>query len=288
VVNTFAKIELMTTRFFTENTCYNGHLVTVDHFNFTTEKWDFNLKSAENGKNFHGCLVTTLINTQSEGYYVKLRKHMVMGGIAYEIHKIMATVGNFTPHYQLAVDDQLTPDTAHIVINMVISYEIESILNLDHFVHLLFTREHFFALTPSEQYTNYEKIMFPFDMTSWILFGLSFGLTLVAIAVINTQPRETQAIIYGAGIKTPTYNVLGAFFGIAQMQLPSENCPRILLTFFIYLCLIFRTCYQGRMFDFMTSDMAKPAPETIDELYDRDYTIHTFFGLENFLRDGKM
>jgi hypothetical protein len=275
VVNTDHSIKLMTMRFFTMNECSIGQLIKVDTFNITTEKWHFKMKSAENGKNFHGCLITTVINIRAEGYYVKFGKKEERGGIVSEIHEIMATVGNFTPHYQLAVGEKKIPDSANRTINLFISYHITSILTSNNFVQASFTKEFFFALTPSEHYTNYEKIMFPFDMTSWILFAIFFGLTLVAIAVINTQPRETRVIIYGAGIETPTYNVFGAFFGISQMRLPSENCPRILLTFFIYLCLIFRTCYQGRMFDFMTSDMTKPDPVTTDELIDRDYTIYS-------------
>jgi hypothetical protein len=78
-----------------------------------------------------------------------------------------------------------------------------------------------------------------------------------------------------AGIKTPTYNMFGAFFGISQMRLPAENFPRILLMFFLYMCLVFRTLYQSCMYELTTTDMRKPLPTTFEDLHERNYTIVT-------------
>lgn len=87
------------------------------------------------------------------------------------------------------------------------------------------------------------------------------------------MPRETRDVIFGRGIRDPVYNAAGTFFGISQLKMPTENCPRILISFFIYFCLVFRTCYQGRMFEFMTTDIRKPPPETIEDLAVLGYKI---------------
>jgi hypothetical protein len=71
----------------------------------------------------------------------------------------------------------------------------------------------------------------------------------------------------------PAYNALGIFFGISQLRLPRESFSRFVLLLYIWFCLIFRTCYQSMMFEFMTSDMRKPMPESIDDLRKMNYTI---------------
>ncbi|KAG5668720.1 hypothetical protein PVAND_016647 [Polypedilum vanderplanki] len=42
---------------------------------------------------------------------------------------------------------------------------------------------------------------------------------------------------------------------------------------FIIFCLIIRTAYQGVLFDYMNSDMRKPRAKTIDEVFEKKFTI---------------
>jgi hypothetical protein len=76
-------------------------------------------------------------------------------------------------------------------------------------------------------------------------------------------------------VTNPAYNALGIFFGISQLRLPCESFSRFVLLLYIWFCLIFRTCYQSMMFEFMTSDMRKPVPASIDDLILMNYTIFT-------------
>jgi hypothetical protein len=69
------------------------------------------------------------------------------------------------------------------------------------------------------------------------------------------------------------YNALGIFFGIGQTRLPRKFFSRILLLLFVWFCLIFRTCYQSKIFEFMTSDMRKPLPESIEDLIKWNYIV---------------
>ncbi|KAG5668712.1 hypothetical protein PVAND_016640 [Polypedilum vanderplanki] len=73
--------------------------------------------------------------------------------------------------------------------------------------------------------------------------------------------------------KQPGYNALGAFFGVSILELPRESLSRYILIIYIWFCLIIRTCWQSMMFEFMTSDMRKPLPETLDDLRELNYTI---------------
>jgi hypothetical protein len=116
--------------------------------------------------------------------------------------------------------------------------------------------------------------------------------------VICFAKKSSQAVrnrIYGRGVNTPAFNVVGTFFGIGQVRLPVESFPRFILMCFILFCLIIRTAYQGVSYDMMTKDMRKPLPKTIRDLYLQNYTIlvrkkiidgnHTIFDMINELMD---
>ena len=145
---------------------------------------------------------------------------------------------------------------------------------------------HYLLITPSELYTNYEKLFFPFDQTTWILLTLTFSIAFAVILVVNQLPRWIRNYVYGDGVEMPAYNMVGIFFGIGQVRLPRHYFSRTILILFVWFCLIFRTCYQSMMFEFTTSDMQKPLPETLEDLFEHNYTIVFIEGMfqENFNR----
>ena len=49
---------------------------------------------------------------------------------------------------------------------------------------------------------------------------------------------------------------------------------------FIYFCFIFRTCFQSKFFEFMTSEPRQPPPKTIDDVIDRGYNVYAMEGNE--------
>ncbi|KAG5669372.1 hypothetical protein PVAND_017259 [Polypedilum vanderplanki] len=128
-------------------------------------------------------------------------------------------------------------------------------------------------VTKGEKYTDYEKLLLPFDVTTWILLIGTFCLAFSLIFIINHANRKIQKIVFGDGVSMPTYNVVSTFFGVSLSKLPSSNFARFILINFICFCLIFRTAYQGALFDYMNSDMRKPHALTFDEVFDNNYTI---------------
>lgn len=60
--------------------------------------------------------------------------------------------------------------------------------------------------------------------------------------------------------------------------LPGRNFSRFLLTLYILFCLIIRTAYQGKQFEFLQKDMRPANVETIDEMIARNFTF--FFEVE--------
>jgi hypothetical protein len=99
--------------------------------------------------------------------------------------------------------------------------------------------------SPPEPYTNYEKMFLPFDVDTWMYLGLTFGVGFVVIFFMNFLPRIVKNVIYGRGVNSPTFNMIGAFFGMGQTVVPHSNFGRMILMGFILFCLVIRTAYQG-------------------------------------------
>ena len=132
--------------------------------------------------------------------------------------------------------------------------------------------------TPSEKYTPYEKFFLPFDLETWILLTVTFMLTFLSIFIVNRLSKSAQSLVYGHKVETPIWNVIRIFFGISQTKLPNKNFPRFILIMFIYFCLVFRTCFQSKFFEFMTSEPRRDPPKSIDDLIERKYNVLATLG----------
>ncbi|KAG5679800.1 hypothetical protein PVAND_009338 [Polypedilum vanderplanki] len=108
-------------------------------------------------------------------------------------------------------------------------------------------------------------------------------------ASISHQNRS-QVLVYGHGVKIPSLNVVGTFFGIGQTKLPDLSFSRFILMIFILFCLIIRTAYQGVLFELMTSQPRRPEPKDIQGLIDQNYTVLVWHSeeFEKFCRKLKM
>ncbi|KAL7025525.1 hypothetical protein ACKWTF_013513 [Chironomus riparius] len=144
-------------------------------------------------------------------------------------------------------------------------------------------------VTPGDPYSPYEKLFLPFDLTTWILLVSTFGITFITIFIINHLPRSARNFVYGRKIETPTLNVISIFFGISQARLPTENFSRFILILFIYFCLIFRTCFQSKSFEFLTSEPRRPPPKILEDLVVQNFTAYTLFkdSFEKIIEDER-
>lgn len=80
-------------------------------------------------------------------------------------------------------------------------------------------------------------------------------------------------ILIFQGNNRPAFYAASVFFGISMPQEPKENFSRFLLLIFLWFCLIFRTCIQSKMFEFMITDMRKPLPSCVEDFEGMNYTI---------------
>jgi hypothetical protein len=68
-------------------------------------------------------------------------------------------------------------------------------------------------------------------------------------------------------------HIFSIFFGISQPKLPTSNFARIILITFVYFCLVIRVAYQGVQYELICKDLRKPAPKTIDQVFEYNYSI---------------
>lgn len=137
-----------------------------------------------------------------------------------------------------------------------------------------------FIIPYGEPYTPFEKLFLPFDVDTWIWFLIFMFGGVVAICILKFVPDSNRKFIIGRDVRAPMVNLFQVFFGVGLIRLPGRNFARYLLMMFILFCLIMRTAYQGKMYEFMQKVLRKPEVQSIQELMDKNFTIYHAPGYE--------
>ncbi|CAG9799895.1 unnamed protein product [Chironomus riparius] len=281
-------LELITFEWFGDGFCNSPKPLSIGQFNSTSMKWNKNIQSYKKFRNFHKCL---LVSDLTEQIAVNRYNDKISGkskGFMIDLFTAIAQKGNFSTvffyRYRPAPFNGIEcmkqkrmkeKDKRRNKINFDVCLRIKANGHTDHITSTFHQTSYIFLITPDDPITITEKLFLPFDEFTWIMLIITFGIAFLVIFITNQMPIKFQKLIYGTGIKTPVLNIFYIFFGIGQMKIPDKTFPRFLLTSFILFCLIFRTCYQSKLFEFMTSDMRKASPLTIDDLYEKNFLIHT-------------
>jgi hypothetical protein len=68
----------------------------------------------------------------------------------------------------------------------------------------------------------------------------------------------------------------GASLGGSHLVLPTRNFARFILMNYILFCLVLRSAYLGKQFEFMQIEMRKPGIDSIEEMIQENYTLYVF------------
>ncbi|KAL7023576.1 hypothetical protein ACKWTF_012685 [Chironomus riparius] len=302
IVNSKNNIYLETIEWFTKQFCNLPEIEVLNKYGKESQKWSQKLTYYEKFLKYYNCeLVLALpvsINSQDSSIWsfaevFKNKKSFLVGGLIPKVFKIAAQKYNFKVEYQPtqnknsknSLNDYNLDDIYLVIFNG--SYKIPNVVIMQAEMRTFseasayrcskpfWQFNDYFLITPGEPYKAYDILLLPFDTMTWILLGVTFSVALFSIIFINKLSRAVQDVIYGFNVKTPTINLISIFFGISQTRMPDGNFSRQILILFIYFCLIFRTCFQSKMFEFMTSTPRRAPPKTIQDLIDRNYTIYT-------------
>ncbi|KAG5672235.1 hypothetical protein PVAND_002377 [Polypedilum vanderplanki] len=280
-------IKLYTFNEFSSIECQNVQLESVGIFIINQSKWLI-LERLDKYYNFNQCPIVVASPQHNKYFFAYSLVEENFIGLIPDIVTIVAEKYNFTVFYEMI--DFITKKGVYLKYKFIeipgkvlkhpdiiirdsslFGHEIEYY----HAISLGIEARMIFAISPGELYTSYEKLLLPFDLTTWIFLILTFITAFSFISMFNLASRNVKDLIYGKSIKHPALNVVSIFFGIALKKIAKENASRILLILFIWFCLIFRTCYQSKIFEFMTNEMRKPSPQTINELFEQNFTIIT-------------
>ncbi|KAG5676356.1 hypothetical protein PVAND_006198 [Polypedilum vanderplanki] len=264
---------------FSDVKCYLFTPKLLNTFDMKSQKWNKSLENFDHFSNFYGCFLSFFVYRTYVWYHTQINEEEFQyNGLLYELLKITSEKLNFSIHY--ICFDRLKRTFVHDRKNarghfiQPVGMQYGFVKNIFHSTWKPYGNVDFYYLvTKNELYTNYEKLFFPFDDATWIYLSITFGLTFMIIFILQRCPQWIKVIVFGAGVRSPGYNVISILFGFSQRQVPSENFSRIILFLFIWFCLMFRNCYQSMIFDFMTTDMRKPMPQSVDDLYKMNYKI---------------
>jgi hypothetical protein len=310
ITNEEDTVILSTFEWFSPHGCQRPYLKKLNTFHKKSMKWDSNLINYEKFLDYHGCelvLGVPLVTDNGTVYYVsgystkdENQTSFTVHGINPIIFEIAGKYHNFKAEFQpidVGRDYILHPDSTEIYMvpingtwkDINVFFEVRSIHKLNNKLassNVVANVNVRMFVTPAEKYTAYEKFFLPFDLQTWILLSATFLLTFLSILVINRFSKSAKNLVYGQNIQTPFWNVISIFFGISQTKLPTKNFSRFILIMFIFFCLIFRTCFQSKFFEFMSSEPRRPPPKTIGEIIERGYKVHSM-DVNKYLSSGE-
>jgi hypothetical protein len=153
-----------------------------------------------------------------------------------------------------------------------------------HLTEYYYSSGDYYAVPIGALYSRYEKLQFPFDETTWKMIFIVFVIAFVTIFVVNLMTVKIRNIVIGENVNTPSLNIAVNFFGLGQIVLPRRNFARFLVMVFILYCLIIRTAWQSKMFEFMQKEMRKSEVKSMEEARGKLENFYTESG--NWLKDG--
>lgn len=276
IVDSNEEVKLQTFEWWTEKSCNELQVTNFNSFNKTSRTWHNPLKIPQKFSNFHNCTLKSYSNILPITLFDYIRESGFLTNsflpeivpeskksfftdfapkvfsqreiLERKIIEIFAELGNFTilrPHY-LDVGYQFHE---HIGIkqDFVLYQRSYSYRFPEHSCSFAFTDQKIRVMySPVTPYTNYEKLILPYDYLTWLFLCYTFGTAFLIIFVMNLLPRFIKDVVYGEDVSMPSFNVVRTFFGDGQTRLPRNNFARIILMHFILFCMVVRTAYQGK------------------------------------------
>ena len=272
------RISLHTMTRFTEKQCSAEQMIEINQFSSLERKWKTEKFFVPVIENFHGCELRILFYPfPGAGLpFIRVLKaengtETAEGSIV-DMFNALSTHLNFTAthaRFKYESNDVSTND-------FMISADP---LRVDGKLYCpssdpIYSTSDIYVVPPGELYTSWEKLLLPFDWETWMWLAITFAVAfLVIFLIIVSKSTTVYDLVIGTNVTTPNLNVIAIFMGIGQIMLPERNVTRFLFINFVLFSLIMRTAYQGKYFEFLTSDMRRKPMQTIEELKENDFTL---------------
>jgi hypothetical protein len=181
LVNEKSKIKLFTFEWFTSKECFNQQLILLNTFDKKNFKWQFQpLKIPGKYQNFLNCPFYVPF-TQTHVFLTEI----VTKAVAQKMNATLRFLDQEENCWIYAPEVPVLSITTHRVMD-----------SLRHFSTATHDDEYYvLAITPSKPYTNYEKLLLPFDAQIWIFLISTFSFSFLVIFVINQMPARYRHLI---------------------------------------------------------------------------------------------
>lgn len=211
------------------------------------QKWEKPTSSSNIIADFNGCDFVIRLRV-SEISYMNKDYHYLFAHAFAKFYNATVVFDFINVISRRKINESLVPD---LEVNTV---DLENSIkpNISHQLTVVFDDDVFtFTIPQPEFYSPLEKVFLPFDTYTWILFLAVNTFAAVVVGVLSFAPKQVREFCYGRGVNTPIFNMVKIFFGIGQTVLPGRNFARFILVLYIFFCLIFRTVYQGKHYEFL-------------------------------------
>ena len=208
------------------------------------------------------------------------RKSFEVEGYFIEMAKILSTKLNFKIKYNLWNEKEFNIHRDDYLLSLLMLIHVHRVRDVLKYP-VVVTSGFIFVVPPGMPYTPLEKFLLPFDDLTWILILLWFGVAFTVVILIRlTKSSSINEWIVGSNVRHPALNVFGVLMGSCMKVLPKTNVARFMLMNLILFCLIMRTAYQGKYFEFLTSNPTKKPMTTFEDIAASNFSI--YHDQENF------
>lgn len=269
VANERDKVSLLTIVRYTPKACNTMQVFEVNRYDKMSNKWQSGAFKVDKSSNFHGCnllIVYKKFNALNSSPLSESDNisDLVHYGHIEKIIDVTSKVANFN----VVFEQTFNPE--EMAINTACYDSVPDART----VTFPFLYESHVIVTPlGEEYDCYEKLLLPFYWFVWLLIILTILSAIATVIVLSFTSISTRAFVYGTRITNPLENVTRIIFGLSQEIEPRRNFSRVLTMLFILFCLVMRTAWQGKLFEFMQNDMRKYRVKSYAEMVERDYVI---------------
>lgn len=182
-----------------------------------------------------------------------------------------------------SIDRAIHREADAIIGNLYLKYDRSRAMD---YSYVYFQDQIVLMQAPGQPLSTFQKLIRPFEPSVWLMLSITviFGFTIIAL--LQLQSKIVKDFIIGQNIKNPYMNILIGAFGGSQHVLPKQNFSRSLLMMFLLFCLVIRSLYQGSLYQFLQANDNEKEPQSIQEMYERDYQFYLITSYDDMTKDN--
>lgn len=261
--------------YYNQNACRQWQTVEINRFSPEQLEWENSIEIRHEVENLNDCEIKMLAFRHRPAMDIKLQESGAfnISGYAVDFFETFSKFYNFKVVYIVNDLTKMELPEFEFLAQAASMISYGHLYGENPMSKPFSEKQELIIIAHGELYTPLVKLFLPFDMATWIWISIYMVVGAVVIVIVKFTPKLVQSFIFGRNVRTPGQNMSRAFFGISQTILPGRNFARYLLMMFILFCLIIRTAYQSKMFEFLQKEIRKPEFKLIQELIKNNFSF---------------